>query len=182
MASRQEEERFADDSESAPSDWRSLLSEKTRRSRRVSWLLDECIRVPGTRLRFGLDPLLGLLPYGGEAVATIMGTLILSDAGRKGLPLATLVRMGANMIFNAEIGVIPVLGDLFSFWFKSNTRNYILLNTYLESEHGAEARGGWWPVILIVAVVGTVIAVNILAWVLLWTAVSGIFRLATGPI
>ncbi|MEM9017938.1 MAG: DUF4112 domain-containing protein, partial [Verrucomicrobiota bacterium] len=51
--------------------------EKLRTSRRVSWLLDECIRIPGTDLRFGLDPLLGLLPYGGEVVATVIGATIL---------------------------------------------------------------------------------------------------------
>jgi len=148
-------------------DLRKLLYEKARVSRKMSWLLDECIRIPGTQVRFGLDPLLGLIPYGGETVATLFGTMILGEAGRKGLPVGTLARMGGNMILNAAIGAIPVLGDLFSFWFKSNTRNYTLLNTYLESPHGAEEPGGWWPVILILAVVATVFALNILAWILM---------------
>lgn len=161
-------------------DWRNLLSERARRSRKISWLLDECIRIPGTRLRFGLDPVLGLLPYGGEAVATIMGTLILSDAGKKGLPLATLLRMGGNMIVNALVGVIPVVGDIFSFWFKSNSRNYALLNAYLESDHGAEARGGWWPVILILAIIGTVVVINVLTWILLLSFVTSAFRGLSG--
>ena len=60
---------------------REVLVKKARTSRRVSWLLDECIRIPGTNLRFGIDPLLGLFPYGGETVATIIGTLILGEAG-----------------------------------------------------------------------------------------------------
>lgn len=151
------------------SDLRNLLHEKARVSKRMSWLLDECIRIPWTNVRFGIDPVLGVIPYGGETVATLFGTLILADAGKKGLPLATLVRMGGNMILNAAVGVIPVVGDLFSFWFKSNTRNYQLINAYLESEHGHEAPGGWWPVVLIVAIIGTVLALNILAW-LLFTA------------
>lgn len=157
-------------------DWRNLLTERGRRSRKISWLLDECIRIPGTRLRFGLDPILGLFPYGGEAVSTIMGTLILSDAGKKGLPLATLLRMGGNMIINALVGVIPGVGDLFSFWFKSNSRNHALLNAFLESEHGTEARGGWWPVILVLAIIGTVVVINVLTWVLLLGFVAGAFR------
>ena len=126
---------------------RNLILKKARTSRKVSWLLDECIRIPGTKLRFGLDPLLGLFPYGGETVATIVGTIIIGEAGKKGLPVKTLVRMGGNMLLNAGLGVMPVVGDLFSFWFKSNTRNYRLLNAYLESDHGAEepapvVRGG----------------------------------------
>ena len=95
--------------------------------------------------------------------------MILGEAGKKGLPVGTLARMGGNMILNAAVGAIPVAGDLFSFWFKSNSRNYQLLNTYLESPHGAEEPGGWWPVILILGVVGTVFALNILAWVLMGT-------------
>lgn len=157
-------------------DLRRILQEKARVSKRMSWLLDECVRVPGTRLRFGLDPLLGLVPYGGETVATLFGALILADAGKKGLPLATLVRMGGNMILNAAVGAIPLAGDLFSFWFKSNTRNYRLLDAFLESEHGHEARGGWWPVLLVVAVVGVVLALNLLSWIVfaaLLAAASG---------
>ena len=95
----------------------------------------------------------------------------LASATARWLPVGTLARMGGNMILNAAIGAIPVLGDLFSFWFKSNTRNYRLLNTYLESPHGAEEPGGWWPVILILGVVATVFALNILAWVLMGTLI-----------
>lgn len=146
---------------------RDVILKKARTSRKVSWLLDECIRIPGTGIRFGLDPLLGLLPYGGETVATIVGTVIIGEAGKKGLPVKTLVRMGGNMLLNAGLGVIPVAGDLFSFWFKSNSRNYRLLNTYLESDHGAEEPGGWWPVMLIAGTVGTVLVLNILSWVIL---------------
>ena len=150
-------------------DLRKLLYEKAKVSRKMSWLLDECIRIPWTQVRFGLDPLLGLIPYGGETVATLFGTMILGEAARKGLPVGTLTRMGGNMILNAAVGTIPVLGDVFSFWFKSNTRNYRLLNTYLESPHGEEEPGGWWPAILILGVIGTVFALNILAWILMGT-------------
>jgi len=154
-----------------------LLQENARTSRRMSWLLDECIRIPGTKIRFGIDPLLGLIPYGGEAVATLFGTLLLADAGKKGLPHATLARMGGNMILNAAIGPIPFVGDLFSFWFKSNTRNYQLLNTYLENEHGHEAPGGWWPVLLILSILGIVLALNILSWILFGALLASAWRL-----
>jgi len=138
-----------------------------RTSRRVSWLLDECVRIPGTDIRFGLDPILGLVPYGGEAVSTLIGAVILGDAGKKGLPVRTLARMGGNMVLNAGVGTIPVVGDAFSVWFKSNSRNYRMLNTYLDSDHGEEDRGGWWPVLVIVAVLAFVVILNLAAWVLL---------------
>ncbi len=154
---------------------RDFLHEKARTSKKISWLLDECIRIPGTNLRFGLDPLLGLLPYGGETVATVFGTAILAQAGRKGVPFATLLKMGGNMILNAAIGVVPFAGDLFSFWFKSNSRNYQLLNTYLDSDDGAEARGGWWPLLLVVGVVLVVLVLNILAWILLTGLLVGLW-------
>lgn len=159
---------------------REALGKKARTSRRVSWLLDECIRIPGTNLRFGLDPVLGLFPYGGETIATIVGTLILGEAGKKGLPVKTLVRMGGNMLCNAGIGAIPVVGDAFSFWFKSNSRNYRLLNTYLENEDGTEEPGGWWPVFLIIGTVLAVLLLNVLSWVLFASLLLKGFEILSG--
>ncbi len=150
-----------------PGEFRRRLFERARASGRISWLLDECLRVPGTNLRFGLDPILGLIPYGGETASTVIGAFILGEAGHKGLPLRTLLRMGGNMVLNAAVGAIPVAGDLFSFWFKSNTRNYRLLDAYLQSGHGEEAPGGWWPLLLIAGVLGLVFVLNLLAWLVL---------------
>ncbi len=168
------------DGDLSAAELRDALVKKARTSRKVSWLLDECIRIPGTNLRFGIDPLLGLFPYGGETVATIIGTLILGEAGKKGLPVKTLVRMGGNMLCNAGIGAIPVVGDLFSFWFKSNSRNYRLLNAYLESEDGSEEPGGWWPVFLIVGTVLMVLVLNFLSWVLFFTLLMKGFEVLSG--
>lgn len=141
-------------------------SEGANFSRKVSWALDECIQVPATKISFGFDPILGLIPYGGETVATIIGATILGDAGKKGLPIRTLLKMSGNMLLNAIVGTIPFAGDLFSFWFKSNTRNYQLLNTYLESNHGEEASGGWGPFLIVFGSVGLVLVLNILTWII----------------
>lgn len=157
-------------------DLAAALRNRTRKSRRVSWLLDECIRVPGTDIRFGLDPILGLLPYGGETVATIIGATILGEAGKKGLPLRTLVRMGGNMLLNAIIGTIPGAGDLFSVWFKSNSRNYRMLNAYLDSDAGDEAEGGWWPVIVIGVVILICLALNIVTGIILASLIVWTFK------
>lgn len=161
---------------------RDLLYEKARSSKRISWLLDECIRIPGTQIRFGLDPILGLIPYGGETIATAFGTAILAQAGKKGVPIATLLKMGGNMLLNAAIGVIPFAGDLFSFWFKSNSRNYRLLNSYLESDEGHEAAGGWWPLLLVVGVTLFVLLLNLLAWMLLTGVLVAFWRQVGGSL
>lgn len=80
------------------------------------------------------------------------------------------------MILNASVGVIPVFGDLFSFWFKSNSRNYKLLNSFLEDEGGDEASGGWWPLLLVTGVLLFVLLMNIFAWILVTLLVTWIWR------
>lgn len=150
----------------ATGDLASELRNRARTSKKISWLLDECIRVPGTSIRFGLDPIIGLLPYGGETLASLIGLVILGDARKKGLPFKTLARMGGNMLVNAGVGTIPILGDLFSVWFKSNTRNYRMINAFLDSDDGAEEPGGWWPTILVGSIFGAVILLNVIAWVI----------------
>jgi Domain of unknown function (DUF4112) len=154
------------------------LRNRARSSKKISWLLDECIRVPGTSLRFGLDPIIGLLPYGGETLASLIGLVILGEARKKGLPFKTLARMGGNMLVNAGVGTIPILGDLFSVWFKSNTRNYRMINTFLDSEDGSEVPGGWWPTILVGAIFCAVILLNVIAWVIYFQIFYWLFKAA----
>lgn len=157
---------------SDPSDSEYAISiQELRRSKKVSWLLDECIRIPGTDIRFGLDPILGLFPYGGETVATIIGASILGEAGKKGIPFRTLMKMGGNMVLNAGVGTIPVIGDLFSVWFKSNSRNYRLLNRFIESDQGEQEPGGWWPIFVILGFLFLVLVLNLLSWIVLSTLV-----------
>ena len=104
--SLQNVEREEPDDDIPPAELRDVIMRKARTSRKISWLLDECIRIPYTGIRFGIDPLLGIFPYGGETVATIVGTVIIAEAGKKGLPVKTLIRMGGNMLLNAGVGII----------------------------------------------------------------------------
>ena len=90
-------------------------------------ILDTMIPIPGTRFRIGLDPLIGLLPGVGDAIANVFGSVILIIAARLGVPRIVLARMGLNVLLNGVIGAIPGIGDLFSAWFRSNVRNVALL-------------------------------------------------------
>lgn len=151
--------------DSAESDTENLLediSARARTSKRMAWLLDECIRVPGTDFKFGLDPIIGMIPGGGEFVATMAGATVLGESAKKGIPFRTLFKMAGNMLLNALVGLVPGVGDLFSVWFKSNKRNYELLTQFLDDEDGNEARGGWWPMMMVVSLVGMVLIVNVL--------------------
>ena len=96
----------------------------------LALIMDNFVRVPGTKFRFGLDPLLGLLPGLGDTGSAVISAMALIAAARRGLPKILLARMSLNILINEGIGIIPVIGDAFSFWFKSNARNYELLKRH----------------------------------------------------
>jgi Domain of unknown function (DUF4112) len=93
----------------------------------LAYIMDEVIRVPGTQFRFGLDPLIGLIPGVGDTSSALVSAFALIQAVRLGVPKVLIMRMGLNILLNELIGVIPGVGDAFSFWFKSNARNYEII-------------------------------------------------------
>ena len=118
-------------------EWEVLPPKKKQQRRELEslfkWLaliMDEFVRLPGTKFRFGLDPLMGLLPGLGDTGSAIISALALIAAARRGLPKILLARMSLNILINEAVGIIPVIGDAFSFWFKSNARNYELLKRH----------------------------------------------------
>ena len=100
-------------------------------SRRVAHVLDTFLKIPGTTAKIGLDPIIGLIPGVGDAISTFMGSVILLEALRRRVPGKLLVRIGGNMLLNAVVGAVPVAGDIFSAWFKSNSKNHALLHAFL---------------------------------------------------
>lgn len=99
---------------------------------KLAWLLDGFVRVPGTNLRFGLDSIIGLVPGVGDVVGLLLGATILYEGVRTGAPRALLARMVGNAATDALGGLVPVVGDLFDFAFKSNQRNARLLLEHLD--------------------------------------------------
>ncbi len=84
-------------------------------------------RIPGTRVRFGLDFLIGWIPGIGDAVAGIASLIIIFAAWRRGAALVTLARMITNVALETIVGAIPIIGDIFHVTWKANRRNYRLL-------------------------------------------------------
>ena len=118
-------------------DWEVLPPEEKRKRQGleplfkwIAYFMDDVIRVPGTKFRFGLDPLLGLIPGIGDTSSALVSAIALVQAVRLGVPKILLMRMALNVLVNEIIGVVPVLGDAFSFWFKSNARNYDIIKNH----------------------------------------------------
>jgi hypothetical protein len=104
-----------------------VAARRLERVRRFAVLLDNGIRIPGTRIRIGLDPILGLLPGLGDAAGAVLSTSIFAEGIRRGASRATLLRMAANIMLDLLLGAIPILGDVFDVVMKSNLRNVALL-------------------------------------------------------
>jgi len=97
-------------------------AEAALRVRRMAKLLDSAFTLPGTRLRFGWDSLVGLIP-GADLITAIPALYILFEARRHRLPLNVLLLMAGNILLDTLVGSVPVLGDAFDFAFKANERN-----------------------------------------------------------
>lgn len=120
-------------------------------ARFLAELLDQRFTIPGTSIRIGLDPIIGLIPGIGDTLANLAGSAILLIGAQFHLPKIVLLRMALNVALNTLIGAIPVVGDLFSIWFRSNVRNAQLLERYATRQGQGVATGDWLFVIAVVA-------------------------------
>ncbi len=106
--------------------------------RRLAYWLDEGIRLPGTNLRIGLDPIIGLVPGFGDAAGAVVAAGILVEAVRRGVTRFTLGRIAANIALDALLGTVPLVGDVFDAVWKANLRNIALIDRHVAVP--AEAR------------------------------------------
>jgi hypothetical protein len=116
----------------------TLDPRRLARLRRIGWLLDNSIPIPGTRFTLGIDQIVGLVPGIGDLIGGVLSLYIILEAARIGVPRGLLARMGWNVAVDTLVGEVPVLGDLFDIGFKANIRNLDLLDGYLR--HPAEVR------------------------------------------
>jgi hypothetical protein len=93
-------------------------------------VLDDIFHIPGTKIRFGLDPIVGLVPGLGDIITGLLSFLIVFAAWQRGLPRIALSRMVANIAIDTLLGSIPIFGDVFDTVWKSNRMNYNLLVRY----------------------------------------------------
>jgi Domain of unknown function (DUF4112) len=172
---------LSDQREAKAVDWEVLPPEKkTGRPsleplfRWVALIMDELIALPNSKFKFGLDPLIGLIPGIGDTASAIVSALLLIQAARRGLPKILLARMSLNIFINEIVGIIPGVGDAFSFWFKSNKRNYELFLAYTGKPRAARA-SDWLFVIATLTILFLIVAVGILVSFLVLRAIAHLF-------
>jgi Domain of unknown function (DUF4112) len=135
--------------------------------RRWAFLLDSAFRVPGTRIRFGLDAVLGLVPGLGDLSAPVFTAMLLWTGFRLRLPAVVQARMVLNAGLDMTLGLVPVLGDLVDVAWKANLRNLALLERH--AQPGVPPRRADYVFVLVwVALLALVAAVPVvvMVWVL----------------
>jgi hypothetical protein len=135
--------------------------------RRFAQLLDNAFLVPGTTYRVGLDPILGLIPGLGDLISPLFTIGMLLHARDLGVPRVVQLRMLINTAIDAVVGVVPLLGDLFDFAWKSNAKNLALLELHAYEERTGSA-GDYLFVSLLIVLVLVVAALPmfLLVWLL----------------
>jgi hypothetical protein len=106
--------------------------------RRLAWLLDSSIPIPGTGITIGLEALIGLVPFLGDLVGVILSSTILVEAARLGASRSVLTRMALNVALEGLVGMVPLAGDVFDAAWKANQRNVRLLGEWLEQPARAQ--------------------------------------------
>ena len=144
-------------------------------ARAVARLLDRSMRIPGTSLRFGLDPILGLIPGIGDAAGALASGYILYVAWLNGVPGSMIGRMMLNIGVDSLMGAIPVIGDLFDAGWQANARNVALLESWLDQD-GAQRHHS--VAILVGGILGLLALLAGVAWVL-WTILGAVLQAAT---
>ena len=109
---------------------------------RISSLMDDKFKVPGTNFRFGLDPILNFIPFAGDASGFLISAILLYIMAKNGASRKVLILMSINIAVDAVIGAIPIVGQISDFYIKANTRNIKLLKEhYQEGKHGGSGTG-----------------------------------------
>ena len=96
----------------------------------VARIMDSIFRVPGTKFRFGMNPIIGFIPVVGDQIDAVISASVLLRSLKHRLPRIVLARMGLNVLLNALFQGIPVIGDSITLVFKANQQNYGLLQKY----------------------------------------------------
>jgi hypothetical protein len=148
-------------------EWEVLPPEEKQRRREVEplfkWIaliMDDLLRLPGTNFRIGLDPIIGLIPGIGDTSSALVSAAVLIQAVRRGLPKILIARMSVNILINEIVGIVPIAGDAFSFWFKSNSRNYDLLKKHQGASSGSR-KSDWLFVIVVLCTLAFIVVAGI---------------------
>lgn len=138
---------------------------------RVSYLLDESFRVPGTSFRFGFDPIFNLIPGAGSFAGLLISSALVFTMGKYGVSRKVVILMALNILIDAAVGSIPVVGQVFDFFYRANSRNIRLLKEhYVEGRHQGSGKG----ILLLFLVL--LMLVMFLVLLILWKIITFLFN------
>ncbi|HKK75947.1 MAG TPA: DUF4112 domain-containing protein [Saprospiraceae bacterium] len=133
-------------------------------------VLDNRYRIPGTNIRFGIDAIIGLIPYIGDVLTFIISVYLLFWMVRKGASGMLVIKMLGNILFDGVMGTLPILGDLLDFRIRANARNVdLMLEHYEEGQH----QGSAWPVVIMLLIL--VILLIALSAYVVWRVLYWVF-------
>ena len=146
-----------------------------QRARTLARALDALVTVPGTRIRFGGDAILGLIPGAGDVTGALLSAYIVRLAARRGAPPAVLWRMLGNILIDSAVGTVPLLGDLFDVGWKSNLMNAELLERFAAEPQKVTTRSRLLGALVVVLVLLVVIGLGTLSFLVaraLWHLIT----------
>ncbi len=146
------------------------------RVRRLAWLMDNSIPLPGG-FRIGVDGLIGLIPGIGDAIGAVASGYIIAAAARAGAPASLLMRMTLNVLLETLVGLVPLLGDLFDFAFKANVRNVALIDRHLRAPRRAQRADR----LVVFGALAAVAVAAVGAAMLTVKLIAAVWGLLTGP-
>jgi hypothetical protein len=112
-------------------DEKEILEERLVRLKQLTENLDESFTIPGTNVKFGIDALIGLIPGGGDIIGGLFSLYILRTAIKMKLPKKAVLSIIFNITLDTTIGIVPIVGDIFDIFWKSNKRNMRIIEKYI---------------------------------------------------
>jgi hypothetical protein len=148
--------------------------------RKVTRVMDQAFGIPGTKWRFGLDALFGLVPGLGDIAGGVVAVYGLHVARLLRAPAVIQLHMLTNIALDALIGTIPIIGDIFDFVYKAQTRNLAMLDEWLQTPHEARRRSRRGLILIPLAIVFVFATLTILGVWLLFIVIHWLISLVAG--
>ena len=139
-----------------------MPDKKQNTDKQLAELLDSKFRIPGTNIRFGIDPIIGLIPGAGDVFAGVISLYFLILAALSGGGVSVLGRMFLNILLDVLIGSVPVLGEVFDIYWKANLRNSRILNELEQDPRKTTSESRLWIWFIVTQFIGIIIGIILL--------------------
>ena len=142
---------------------------------KLSSFLDSKYKVPGTNFRFGIDPIIGLIPGLGDVTSFTFSSFLILLMAKKGASGKVVALMVLNVLLDTIIGSIPVIGTIFDFFYKANNRNVRLLKRhYEEGKYQGSGKG------VLIATIVVLVVILVLLFIFLFKLIGYVFDFLGG--